>query len=181
MRGPNRIVVNDGNIPHNRYEIHPPDVKYMNPKPEYEFRSMAIIPSLTMPPVDESSMYYNMTFDQIVFTYTEIIYTKWIEDNIENGTSFGYFIEFVSYVHLPDGMDLQGLLGSSRDIMYGGNDIEQQYQRRMIDIEGQLAALRSDRLILPQEEIDKIHQGRKELNDKPIKSEWFDDNIFEVE
>jgi len=182
MRGPRRVVINDGHIPYDRYEIRPPKIEYMSPQPEYEYRSMALMPSITAPLVDESSMYYNTSFEQIVFSYTEIIYVRWVESNVENGTSFGYFIEFVSYVYLPDGLELERLISNNQEVTYGGNNLEQQYRRGMIDIHGQLDTLRRDRVILPQEEIDKIHSGVKTLDEKPIQSEWFEDeNIFEME
>ena len=185
----NRVYINLGQIPIDRQEVDQPEIIYLSPPPEYPFREIVSRSRYYDSIISETDTELNFDVRQLeleknVFVYTELVMMKWNQRSVSDGISFGNYIQYINYICLPRGMNILDLfqdhLSSINDIPLE-NNMEILYRRRVIDLESQLRSLQERRVILPMEDIDDIHNGIGVCNGKPIKAEYFDEEMFKLE
>jgi hypothetical protein len=139
---------------------------------------------------DDLEMTSTMTTYQHIFETVMFVSMVWTEESFDNsGLSLGYYDIFKSYFYVPRGIDLpsaelqqRGHSLYDRDTVHmrGVMEGDAYYQMRISELENRLRDLEETRTILPREEIRDIHAGRAEVGNRPIPSEYFDADIFEV-
>lgn len=183
-----RQVMMARDTPSQRYEMCEPEVKYITPRPHSDVRIEYIMSPLSFHPISNNS-FIDQSVDQSMsimnFEWIEFVYMKWIESEVVVGISHGRFIRFVNYMCLPPDVPMQNMYEMSDEEYNMPHDIrlrEMDYQNRMAQLEQNLRTIEDgNRLILPQEEINNIHDGIRNGHDKPIKQKYFPDEIFKME
>lgn len=174
-----------------KVETREPRIIELTPKPDNDRRVYNTFQSLSVSTYDDPFNSTSMMPSPVVFDAIQFIIMDWNHESYQNHTSFGYYDKYINYLFLPQDMEYHHLHAAHLDEtdMYVRertrpfrHDAESDYRHRICELEDQLRSLESsDRLILPREEIDNIHNGARDCHDKPIPKQYFDENIFKVE
>lgn len=172
-----------GRHPVDYFELRPPNVVEFNERPQHEYR---VIDQPSMMPVSlHGENRYNLSMvmptENLCFETIVVKFYRWVEDYDDEGTSFGRMSIFVNYVSVPRDHDITNMFGYDESDSMDMRNAESFYRSHIHHLEQEIRELKENRLILPQEAIDNIHSGVHQLNDKPIKQQYFDDEIFEME
>ncbi len=172
-------------------EIREPHIVRLTPKPDREIIYHQTMPNFPIPcavdggSIDTTSFMQNREELELA----RMVVMSWNEDYVDGSASCGYYTKFISYFYLPMGHDF-GSMGFSDELsVYSENntrpyvhDMESAYRNRIIILEERIKSLElGDRLILPQEKINEIHNAARDCHGKPIPVQHFDENIFEVD
>ena len=175
-----------------RRAIREPQVREMNERPRDEFMQIEMMDSMMAAPMmmQQNPMSfgntfmntYRMVFESVCFT---TLY--WMEVEVRDNVSHGFYHEMRSYCQVPQNVELsdipmmqQGAMFDTGTADYHLSD-EQYYRHRIRELEDRLNTVEQTRTIVPQEEINNIHDGLAVVGDKPIPAQYFDEEIFTME
>jgi len=167
-------------------------VRELNELPENEFMQVQMMNNVMSAPTymmqdptgfgSQHMEIHRMVFESLCF---RTLY--WMETEVVGSVSFGFYHEVRSYCQIPEGTELsdipmvpQGAMFETGTVDYHLSD-EQYYRHRISELESRLNAMESERIILPREEIQAIHDGVRQCGDRPIPAEYFDETMFEVD
>lgn len=189
-----RTYIVDKSFGGEKRETRPPKDVELSPRPERD-ETRYVVPHMMSPSFLSSAsiLDHDVMFErhEEVFETHKIMTMMWQEEYRSGSVSFGQYQRFISYVQLPQGIDIHGLFNtydSEIDMYIGSNttpfrhDTESSYRLRIIELEQRIRDIESgDRLILPREEINDIHNGTRDCHDKPVPVQYFDETIFKME
>ena len=175
-------------MPH-RIEIREPVCHDLNEKPVNSMMHRTIV-DMPRYSINQDYNYEVHTQHQMVFEVVTFSTLVWIETRVDEFslTSHGYYNIFRSYFYVPRGVELPQtelmidnvVYHDTNTEPYHGLDGEAYYRYRLFELQRRLEELENERIILPREEIENIHNGVAVMNDKPIKVPQFDNDLFEV-
>jgi len=171
-----------------RRAIRENQVREMNERPQNPITEVAVRNTIIPTAMDDPNSIRQSRIDCSSILFETICFRTlyWMEVDNYRGVSEGFYHEMRSYAQVPQGTDFnsdqlvpQGAMFDTGTADYHLSD-EQYYRHRISELETRLRTLETDRIILPREEIEDIHAGVRQMGDRPIPSEYFEENLFEV-
>lgn len=175
-----------------RREIRAPIERELNVRPD-QIHTSFDMPNTFRPMqrMDEYDPLSTFTITREVFETCRFVTMVWVEVDTDGHVSNGYYNRFASYFQIPHDVELgelaQNLIPDYEDIYHRLGTVPERmsdemfYRHRIRQLEDRLRDVEENRMIVPQEELDAIHNGARDCHDKPIPVQYFDENIFEVE